>query len=32
MGSTIIFFIEFEPSIVKVNIFFLEVWEESDQV
>jgi len=32
MGSAVIFFIEFEPSIVKFNIVFLEVWEETDQV
>jgi hypothetical protein len=30
MGSTIIFFIELEPSIVKFNVVFLEVWEETD--
>lgn len=32
MGSAIIFFIEFEPSVVKFNVVFLEEWEETDQV
>lgn len=32
MGSSIVLFIEFKPSIVKFNCVFLEVWQETDQV
>lgn len=32
MGSTVVLFIEFEPSIIKFNIVLLEVRHETDQV
>jgi lysophospholipid acyltransferase (LPLAT)-like uncharacterized protein len=32
VGSTVVLLIEFEPSIVKINIILLEVRHETDQV